>query len=239
MEETFSTTAIILKRDPYREFDSRVFVYTPEHGKIDLIARGTGRRNSKLVAHIEPFNCVDLMVILGRNKKYLGAVATNNCQTIIKNDFNKIFWTGSAFAVFNSLVREDHGDPDLFYLLQEFLLAMNKSSKSEELVANYFYLKLLALLGYRPELNNCLHCGQKIMAGANHFVFSRGGIFCGACADKIKREDFALKVSDNCLKLMRQVLRVEFADLEALVIGPAIALEFQKLSLAILRHQQS
>lgn len=43
MEETFYTGAIILKRSPWRENDSKVIVYSLEKGKLELVARGTKR----------------------------------------------------------------------------------------------------------------------------------------------------------------------------------------------------
>ena len=41
MEETFYTRAIILKRSPWRENDSKVTVYSLERGRLELVARGT------------------------------------------------------------------------------------------------------------------------------------------------------------------------------------------------------
>ncbi|MEI7451995.1 MAG: DNA repair protein RecO [Candidatus Falkowbacteria bacterium] len=238
MDETFNDKAIILKREPYKEVDSRVFVYTLDRGKLELITRGTQRSGSKLVAHIEPLNLVDIMIISGRTKKYIGSAVARDCQTTIKSDYNKILWAGNAVAVFNTLVREDHPDADLFYLLQEFLAAMAKADNMEELFAGYFDLKLLALLGYRPELNNCLVCNQKIVSGKNHFVFSRGGLICDKCFIEVRAASLSTLVSDNCLKLMRQVLLVDFEALGHLIVNSEVAGEFKRISLAILNHNK-
>ena len=66
MEETFNTKAIILKREPFWEADTRVVVYSLEKGKLHLIARGTKKISSKLAGHLEPMNFVDLMVVRGK-----------------------------------------------------------------------------------------------------------------------------------------------------------------------------
>jgi len=238
MNETFNTEAIILKRDLFRESDSRVFVYTPDRGKIEVVARGTQKPGSKLVAHIEPFNSVDLMVVLGKNRKYIGSVISNNCYSLIKNDFNKVSWAGTAFNIFNSLVREDSPDPDLFYLLKEFLSAISEASGKEELYAHYFYLKLLAALGYRPELDTCLVCGKKIAPEKNYFVFLRGGLFCADCSSRVRPGDTSVLVSNNCLKLMKQVLNSNFAALGRLLVSDIVAAEFKKISSEILKYQR-
>jgi DNA repair protein RecO (recombination protein O) len=238
MDETFATKGIILKREPYKEVDSRVFVYTPDQGKMELLARGTQKPGSKLAAHIEPLNVVDMLVVRGKNKKYLGSAIARDCQAEIKNDFAKVFWSGRAINVFNSLVREDHEDVELFYLLQDFLKAMGRVNDQEELYCHYFYLKLLSALGYRPELNNCQNCQQKIIAGKNHFVFSRGGLICDQCFEEIRAASLSVVVSDNCLKLLRQVLLLDFYGLSRLIVNQAIADEFKSLALAILNYNK-
>ncbi|MFH1822239.1 MAG: recombination protein O N-terminal domain-containing protein [Patescibacteria group bacterium] len=44
MEETYTTKAIVLNRQPFRENDSRVVVYSFEQGKMELVARGTKKK---------------------------------------------------------------------------------------------------------------------------------------------------------------------------------------------------
>ena len=47
MEETYNTKAIILNRQPFRERDSRVTIFSLERGKLILVARGTKKITSK------------------------------------------------------------------------------------------------------------------------------------------------------------------------------------------------
>jgi len=49
------------------------------------------------------------------------------------------------------------------------------------LPTRYFELQLLELAGFRPQLFECLGCGQAIQPTVNYFQRARGGVLCPAC----------------------------------------------------------
>jgi DNA repair protein RecO (recombination protein O) len=156
MEGSFYIRAIVLQRDPFRERDSRVIVYSLEQGKLELVARGTAKILSKLAGHLEPLNLVELMVVKGRQLDYVGAVTSAASFPNIKSDLEKIFLVGGVIKQFNLLIKENEVDPAVFYLLQDFLVAENIADlKSEQikLLAMAFLIKLIKLLGYEPDLS--------------------------------------------------------------------------------------
>ena len=60
MEETHTTQALILRNRPYKERDSQIELYSPEFGRISLVARGTKDKKSKFAGYIEPLTLVNL-----------------------------------------------------------------------------------------------------------------------------------------------------------------------------------
>jgi len=208
MGESKHTLAIILNRQSYRDYDSLVVVYSEKFGKLSLIARGTKKLQSKLAGHLEPFNLVNLMIIPGKSRDYVGSALTQTAWLNLKNGLNKLYYVGRAVNLFHRLVGEKELDPNLFLLWCEWLNYLDNNpcdcSKEEgELLLNFFSLKLLTSLGYQPEMYHCLVCHQVITPGHNYFHLQDGGLICSACCPAILPRPELLPVSDNVIKLVR------------------------------------
>lgn len=227
MEESRNSAALILNRQNYKENDTLVTVYTKNFGKLNLVARGTKKTKSKLAAHLEPLVLSDLMILKGRGRDYIGAALLRNAYQNIRGDLNKIYYAGRALNLFNRLVKEGHPDERLFFLLTRWLETVdefeNKNSDQDlskedgELLLAFFAFKLLAELGYQPELYHCLGCGREIKSGANHFNFKNGGIIEEACLDKkefleLRYNGGIAPITDNCVKLLRFITDNKFVS---------------------------
>jgi len=226
MDESRNSPALILNRHDYKESDTLVTVYTKNFGKLNLIARGTKKMKSKLAAHLEPLNLSNLMILKGRGRDYIGAAIISQAYLGIRADLNKIFYAGKALNLFNRLVKEEHVDERMFYLITRWLDILEAfkegegkkelSKESGELLFAVFAFKFLAELGYQPELYHCLGCGQEIKSGQNHFNFKSGGIIEQACLDKkefleLRYNGGILPVTDNCIKILRFITDNKFA----------------------------
>lgn len=221
MEETYRTKAIILGRKPFRECDAIATVYTFEKGKLDLVVKGAKKIKSKLAGHIEPMNLSEIMVVRGRGYDYIGSAVNKNCYINIKSNLNLVSCAGKAVNIFNKLVKHEEKDEDLFFILENFLEILNNENiGNNELFYNFFILKLLDLLGNRPELYNCVVCCSKISENNNKFDFLKGGVVCGKC---LKNKNSA--ISDDCIKILRFAIKNDFCELKKLKINDILASE--------------
>ncbi len=185
MDETYTTKAIILNRQPFRENDTKVILYSLDYGKLELVARGTQTIKSKIASHIEPMNLSFTMIVKGKQFDYLGSAISQFCYGNIKGDLEKLGVAGEAINIFNQLVKEGQADKDIFNLLYEYLEILNNKQNiifDYRLLLYFFILKLLTQLGYKPELYNCVVCKKKIAPNNNSFSLSKGGIICKECS---------------------------------------------------------
>jgi len=212
MADSDSSEAIIINRNDWRENDSRVVLYTKKFGKLSLVARGAKKMRSKIAGHIEPISLADIMILKGRAYDYLGSAITRSAYLNIKADLNALYFVGAALSLFDRLVKEAAEDQELFNFLTSWLdnleanLNEPLSKENGELLYDYFSLRLLAILGYRPELYHCLECHRKIEPGANYFNLRLGGLICSDCLSTSQNKylpNELLAVSDNCIKLLR------------------------------------
>ncbi|MCK4553810.1 DNA repair protein RecO [Candidatus Parcubacteria bacterium] len=229
MDETYTTKAIILNRQPFREFDSKTTVYSMDKGKLELVIRGAKKIKSKLAGHLEPINLSDLMIIRGRNFDYVGGAVSGNCYGAIKSDLEKLMLAGRVVNVFNKLIKmEDRTDVEvIFRLLQSILDALNRGQKpaaNPELLFNFFVLRLMSQLGHKPELYNCVVCRKKIVPNENRFDLSRGGLVCLNCQKNNKNKQVLL-ISTDCIKVLRLAVESDFSRLTKLKINDILGKE--------------
>jgi DNA repair protein RecO (recombination protein O) len=210
MDETKHSQAIILNRSAYRESDSLVTVYTKNFGKLPLVARGTKKIKSKLAGHLEPMSLADILIIKGKGFDYVGSALTTNAFINLKDNLNKIYYAGRVINWFSRLVKDGQPDERLFYLLSRWLEVLDNypteefSKEDGELFFAFFGLKLMAELGYKPEMHECINCREKV-------ALKNGGIVCASCLEKERQSQGIsaaeiLTVSDNCIKLMRFIM---------------------------------
>ncbi len=214
MEESRKTLAIVLNRQDYREYDSLVSLYTLDYGKLTLMAKGTKRPKSKLAGHLEPISLIDLMIIPGKGRDYAGGAINREVFHNLKADLNRLYYAGASFRLFKRLISENEADESLFYLLLNYLHLLDSFAGAElakedgELLFVFFAFKFFMETGYKPQINNCSICGNKIIPGKNYFNLHLGGLICESCFLQKKGGETRelLTISDNCIKLLRFIL---------------------------------
>jgi DNA repair protein RecO (recombination protein O) len=207
MSQTYTTTALVLKRRDHNENDRLFCLYTKDNGKIDVLAKGTKKISSKLNAYMEPFYLVKVMIAKG---KVFDKLANCNLIESYQNLRHDLF----GFGLINYLAEITDGliigqtqNNDKFDLLLKTLEILEQEIGKKEkekllLLANLYGLKLLSLLGYQPEIKRCLICHKGILLTKNIFDFSHGGVICEDCKKVCLIEDYVL-VSDQVIKLLQ------------------------------------
>lgn len=216
MSQTYTTTGIILKRRDFLENDKLFCLLTKDHGKLEIIAKGTKKITSKLNSYMEPFYLVKVMIAKG---KKLDRLANCDLLTSYQNLRKDLF----GFALINYLSEINDGliegkteTNDKLELLLAVLDILEKEigKKNNEqllMLINVYILKFLALLGYQPEIQRCMICHKGILLTKNIFDFSQGGIVCEECKKVCLIEDY-LQVPDVVIKFLQLAQEKELTD---------------------------
>jgi DNA repair protein RecO (recombination protein O) len=219
MDETYSTQAIILNYQPFRERDVRVVAYSRERGKLELVARGARKIGSKLSGHLQPMSLAQIMVVRGRQFDYAGGADCLDSFARVKGDLDKIMAAGRAISIFDKAVKMNEPDYALFDLVCGYLRLLGGAADGRhDFYYHGFVFKLLATMGYKPELYVCVVCRRPAAPEGNHFSPDKGGIVCGRCHASLAG---ARKhpVSAPTIKTLRLLADLPVGDLVRLKTG--------------------
>ncbi|MDD4994973.1 MAG: DNA repair protein RecO [Patescibacteria group bacterium] len=188
MPSTFRTESIVIKKEPWREYDRLYTLYTREAGKIQAVARGSRRFQSRMAAHLEPFIITDVMIARGRQIDKLAGSERIHNFTATHARLEGIALMTYCFEVLDKLISAGQPDERIFNLTRELMEIVEQNHLLRErsfMVARIFSLKLLGFLGYEPELSRCLDCRKEAEGEGYFFNAARGGVVCPVCSERL------------------------------------------------------
>ncbi|MBI4437907.1 DNA repair protein RecO [Candidatus Uhrbacteria bacterium] len=209
------TTGIVLSHRDHREADRWYSVFTPDRGKVEFLARGGHKPLAKLTPHLEMVAVVELMLVHGRAYQIVAGVERRRAFARIYDDLQKLTLAQNGLHLVDIGTREQEADPHLFELLVSWLSFLNDQASMTTERAGFllgaFALKLMALIGYRPELALCLSCRAVIVEAQYRWHALKGGVVCQACVARDQEQWFAARaMGDGTLKLLRLGLEEPF-----------------------------
>jgi len=86
------------------------------------------------------------------------------------------------------------------------------------LTMRFFELRMLGLVGYRPQLFHCLHCNAPLEPVINYFSAEEGGALCPRCGEG---ERGAKPIPLGALKVLRYMQTHDYAECAALQLHQA------------------
>ncbi len=219
----YQTEAIIIKKIKLGEADRILTLYTPDHGKIEAVAKGVRRPKSKMAGHLELLTYSQIRLARGRNLDTIIGSQTIDSFMPLKNDLWLTSYGLYAAELVNQFTIDKVSNPHLFNLLLETLrrLAM---ANNFELTLRYFELHLVDIVGYRPQLQECVSCRMQLEPVPNAFCSSAGGILCPNC--KITHPS-SFSISVDALKVLRLLQRSDFEIVNRLKISLELSQEIK------------
>ncbi len=206
------TKAVVLSRKDINDYDGLICFYTLDFGKINLIAKGVKRSSSKLVGHLDVLNLVDLMIIKGKERDYVGSVISENSFLNIKSDYQRTLLAGQGLRFLRDLTFPNQPDFNIFLNLKDFLLNLNFSPDNSEALLLFFKLKILENLGYDLDFAKCSKCGS---VDSLCFNFFDKEFLCQKCI--LKKGVYSnnlIKISRTVLDLKKNILSSELRELK-------------------------
>lgn len=202
----FRTQAIILSRRDFGESDRLLTLFTPDYGKISAIAKGARKPQSKVTGHVELFSRVDVMIHKGRNLDILAQAELIDPYLFLREDLARGAYANYVAELLDRFTAdEDVNQTDLFVLLHQTLQRLAKKDNDPRLAIRFYELYLLELVGFRPELEECVIDREPLLPQAAFFSYEDGGVVSQRAASQATTS--LISIDLNTLKLLRYMQR--------------------------------
>jgi len=207
-QRSFRMQAIVLRHQDFGEADRLLVIFSLEKGKLRAIAKGVRKPRSRKAGHLEPFTRVSLQLARGRNLMIVTQAETLEAYLPIREDLLLATYGSYVVELLDRFTYEE-GENRAMYRLLVNTLARLCTSEDPELVVRNYEVRLLDLLGFRPQLFHCVNCEGEIQQQDQYFSALRGGVVCPRCVGEIPG---VRPVSMEALKYLRHIQRSSYRE---------------------------
>lgn len=216
-ERVIRSEVVVLRHTDWGEADRLLVLYSREAGKLRAVAKGVRKLRSRKAGHLEPFTRVKLLLAQGREFWIVTQAETVDAYLPLREDLLRTGYAAYVIELLDRFTYEEGENQPLYQLLTDTLERI--SMLPDPFVAvRYYEIRLLDLLGFRPEMFQCVRCQAQIKPENQFFDALHGGVVCPRCAE---RTPTARPISMNALKHLRHFQRSSFRD--ALRADPSAA----------------
>lgn len=224
----YRTRAVVLRSGYLSDTDKLVTFYTEHHGKIKAVAKGARRIKSRFGAALEPLTHVSL-IYFGKEHQELFRVSQCDILSFfqdVRASLASCFPALYFAELVDTLTREGHTDAGLYEFLLASLNALGPLQDAN-LLCRLFELRLLALLGYKPRLDECVRCRQIPQSAWVGFSYNRQGIFCERC---LKEEPAEIRIKTGTLQYLKKLLTLDMRHCDRLKPPREVEEELERLT---------
>ena len=197
------TNGVVLRTRRMGETSKLVTLYTEDHGKLKVTAKGARKPRSRHGAALELFNEVQAVCYL-RDERELQTLS--DCDVVrghvrLLADLARMAYASAACELVDALTIEGEANTRLYRCVTGVLGALDEVAEEQlEPVFWYYELRVAAALGYRPELTRCVSCRTELVGPWLWFSAAQGGGICPACGP-----EGGIRMAGQSLRLLAQL----------------------------------
>ncbi len=177
-----TVSAIVLRGVNYRDNDRMLTLLTPNLGRVEVLSRGCRRPKSPLMSASEVFCTGEYVLFSQHDRNILTSCTLNDSFYPLRLDYGLLACGAYLLTLCEAAAQPGEESGPLFRLLLKTLNRLTYGQEDRRGLIGGFLLHYAAVLGYKPRLNHCVHCGRK--PGEDETVFfdcEAGGLACAVC----------------------------------------------------------
>jgi DNA repair protein RecO (recombination protein O) len=202
--------AIVLRTYPLRESDLLVTLFTRLEGKVRGVARAAKKSRRRFGGSLEPLTYVKVAYD-DRERHELARL--DSCEVLESPLASEVSYPravalGHVAELLDELLPDREANDAVFRLALSVLAQLR--GKDFWLPITYFDLWMARLMGYLPDLSECLNCGRSLNGSRAYFHALADGLMCPEHKRLASSE-----LSSESRKLAAQMLRAPLSTIEA------------------------
>ena len=230
----YRTHAIVLRRRDYGDADRVLTIFTPERGRIEVIAKGVRKTSSRKAGHLEPFAHTSLQLAEARTWDIVTEAVTVEAFRHLREDLDAISRAGYIAELVEAFGDGEDDHRLLWELSTGALRNLDEMSSGAQPADRnvhlaWFMLHLLSVTGFQPQFFFCLGCDEEIQPVTNFLNLQEGGVYCPNCAAQMGAESGDARsglahgleaIEPEILKVLRYLQRQPWSEAGRLTVRP-------------------
>lgn len=223
----YNAEAIVIRCRDFDEADKVAVLLTREEGKVQAVAKGARRPRNRYAPAVQLFTHIKASLFHGRNLDSFSQVEIVESFRTLREDLLRMAYATYVCELMDESVREKQRLEQSFLLLLTTLHLLNAPEMEPEPILRAYELKLLSILGFRPQLESCVSCGQDLGANpAVRFAPGLGGVLCPNCSAE---GDLVHRIARGTLESMKRLLDGDIRRAHMIRIPAEMRLEMDKV----------
>ena len=183
----FSTSAILLRRLDYGDFDVIITFFTLDRGKVSVIAKSAKKSTRRFAGVLELFSELQILAggKRGKGLPVLQEAVLKQPFSAIRADYQKTAYASYWSELIYNWTEENFKQDALYYLFEHVLYELDTGNTTPQVLNILFQMRFLTLSGHRPNLTHCSVCRlalERIKDEGINVNLQRGGIICSKCS---------------------------------------------------------
>lgn len=208
---------LILKEINYGENDKILHALTKSMGKIQLLSKGCRKNNSHLINISQLFAYSKCSLVKSKNMYIITSGELINNFYNLRNNIEAFFYGNYILELLSYISQDYYVENKIFDMTISYLKYLCKLKTNLNLLTAAFELKLVSMLGYKPNFRHCLQCNSLIEQDAT-FLIEEGGFYCTKCLNS-KNHVINVKginVTYSEILTMERILKTKFQDISTM-----------------------
>ena len=225
MAKNLKVNGIIIAESNSGDSDKMLTMLTPNFGKISCTANGARRTKSQLLAATQVFTFGEYMLFKGGD-----TYTINSCETIemfynLRTDLDKLTYASHITKIINDITTENQNSFHILKLYLNTLYAISETDKDLDFITSVFKMRLMKIIGFAPNVNECVGC--KMKENLTAFSFKDNGFKCDACK---KQDTGAFNISEATKNAIIYSTKVDSKKIFSFELSDKAQKEFEIVS---------
>ncbi len=192
--KTIKINGIVIAENNLGDSDKMLTILTPNLGKISCIGKGAKRPKSLLMAGTQLL-CFGEYILYKTGDVY----SINSCEPIevfynIRTDLDKLTYAAHVTKIISDVTTENQNNYNILKLFLNTLYAISETDKDLRFILSVFKMRLLKILGFSPNISECVDCKEREIEKLKRFSIKDNGFKCLDCG---KQDKSSLEISEG------------------------------------------
>lgn len=168
------------------------------YGKISCVAKGARRPKSALLAGTQMFCFGEYLVFKGSQTYHINSVEPIEVFYNLRIDLDKLKYAVHINKIIQDVTHENQNCYRILQLVLNTLYTISETDKDLDMVLGVFKMRLLCILGFTPQVMQCINCDDK--ENLTYFSIKDNGVKCKTCG---KQDTSTIEISKSTFNAIK------------------------------------